>query len=69
MINGKVLRRDCLRGSSKLKLYDLSVDSRELNDIASKHPDIVTKMEKMMKEAHKTPAMDIFKIPVLENDK
>ena len=57
------------KGPSKLKLYDLSVDSRELNDVASEYPDIVTKMEKMMKEAHKTPTMDIFKIPVLENDK
>ena len=53
----------------KLKLYDLSIDSKELNDVASKYPDIVSKMEKMMKEAHTTPAMDIFKIPVLENDK
>ena len=56
-------------GSSKLKLYNLSVDSGELNDVASEHPDIVKNMEKMMKEAHKTPTMDIFKIPVLENDK
>ena len=65
----KGIKKGLFKGSSKLKLYDLSVDSRELNDIASKHPDIVTKMEKMMKEAHKTPTMDIFKIPVLENDK
>jgi arylsulfatase len=57
------------KGESRLKLYDLSVDSKELNDVASEHPDIVTKMENMMKEAHNTPSMDIFKIPVLENDK
>ena len=65
----KGIKKGLVKGSSKLKLYDLSVDSRELNDVASEHPDIVTKMEKMMKEAHKTPTMDIFKIPVLENDK
>ena len=65
----KGIKKGLFKGSSKLKLYDLSVDSRELNDVASEHPDIVTKMEKMMKEAHKTPTMDIFKIPVLENDK
>ena len=57
------------KGESKLKLYNLSVDSKELNDVASEHPDIVTKMENMMKEAHNTPSMDIFIIPVLENDK
>ena len=39
----------------------ISVDSRELNDVASEHPDIVTKMEKMMKEAHKTPTMIYLK--------
>ena len=50
-------------------LYNLSVDSKELNDVASEFPEIVAKMENMMKGAHKTPKMDIFKIPVLENDK
>jgi len=39
-----------------------------LKDIASEYPEIVSKMENMMKEAHKTPIMDIFKIPVLEKD-
>ena len=65
----KGIKKGLFKGESKLKLYDLSVDSKELNDVASKHPDIVTKMENMMKEAHNTPSMDIFKIPVLENDK
>ena len=65
----KGIKKGLFQGSSKLKLYNLSFDPRELNDVASEHPDIVTKMEKMMKEAHKTPTMDIFKIPVLENDK
>ena len=45
------------------------MDSKELNDVASQYPEIVEKMENLMEEAHKTPKMDIFKIPVLENDK
>jgi len=57
------------KGTSKLKLYNLSVDLKELNDVASEHPDIISKMENMMKDAHKTPTIDLFKIPVLENDK
>jgi arylsulfatase len=65
----KGIKKGLFKGESRLKLYDLSVDSKELNDVASEHPDIVTKMENMMKEAHNTPSMDIFKIPVLENDK
>ena len=58
-----------IKGQSKLKLYNLSLDSKELNDVASEFPEIVAKMENMMKDAHKTPKMDIFKIPALENDK
>ena len=65
----KGIKKGLIKGQSKLKLYNLSLDSKELNDVASEHPDIVTKMENMMKEAHNTPTMDIFKIPVLENDK
>jgi hypothetical protein len=30
------------------------------------YPEIVTKMENLMKEAHTTPKMDKFKIPVLD---
>ena len=66
-INGKITN---LEYKININSYEkIAAKSLELNDIASKHPDIVSKMEKMMKEAHKTPTMDIFKIPVLENDK
>ena len=65
----KGIKKDLFKGPSKLKLFNLSVDPKELKDIASEYPEIVSKMENMMKEAHKTPTMDIFKIPVLENDK
>ena len=65
----KGLKKNLFKGPSKLKLYNLSVDPKELNDLSSEHPEIVAKMEEMIKEAHKTPIMDIFKIPVLENDK
>ena len=68
LINGKN-QKGLIKGQSKLKLYNLSLDSKELNDVASEFPEIVTKMENMMKGAHKTPKMDIFKIPALENDK
>jgi arylsulfatase A-like enzyme len=37
------------------ELYDLSKDRGETTDIASKHPEIVKKMEEIMKEAH-TPS-------------
>ena len=65
----KGIKKGLIKGQSKLKLYNLSLDSKELNDVASEFPEIVAKMENMMKGAHKTPKMDIFKIPALENDK
>lgn len=41
-----------------IELYDLSTDIGETTDIAFQHPDIVSKMETLMKEAH-TPS-EIF---------
>jgi arylsulfatase A len=38
-----------------VELYDLSKDIGETTDIASQQPDIVKKMEEIMKEAH-TPS-------------
>ena len=35
-----------------VELYDLSADEAETTDLASQHPDIVKKMEAIMKEAH-----------------
>ncbi len=35
-----------------IHLYDLSADLLEQNNLAEEHPDIVTKMEAVMKEAH-----------------
>ena len=64
----KGIKKGLIKGQSKLKLYNLSHDLKELNDVASEFPEIVAKMENMMKGAHKTPKMDIFKIPALEND-
>jgi arylsulfatase A len=44
--------------ASPVELYDLSVDIGEKINVATTHPDIVTKLENMMKAAHKPS--DIF---------
>lgn len=36
-----------------IELYDLSADPGETNDVVSSHPEIVKKMEEIMKQAHK----------------
>ena len=67
--NWKGIKKNLFKGPSKLQLYNLDEDPKELNDVALKYPEIVSKMEDFMKEAHTTPKKDIFIIPVLENDK
>ncbi|MBT5716325.1 MAG: N-acetylgalactosamine-6-sulfatase, partial [Opitutae bacterium] len=37
---------------SPIELYDLSKDTGEENNIASRHPQIVKKVESAMKESH-----------------
>jgi arylsulfatase A-like enzyme len=56
MGNWKAVKRDInkeLQGNTEL--YNLSVDEGETNDISASHPDIVKRMEEIMKEAH-TPS-------------
>ena len=55
--NGRESARKCFaKGKNhdplKIELYDLSVDLSETKDLASKHPDIVEKIRKMMKDQH-----------------
>ena len=49
-----------------LQLYDLSKDPKELNDLASEYPKIVKKMINFMDQAHTTPAIKRFIMPVIE---
>jgi arylsulfatase A-like enzyme len=59
MGNWKAVKLDIDRNPVGItELYDLSTDIGETNDVASSHPDIVKRMEEIMKEAH-TPS-DIF---------
>jgi arylsulfatase len=62
----KGLKKDLLKGKSELKLFDLSIDPKELNDLSSKFPEIVFEMEDYLKEAHSTPDLENFIIPSLE---
>jgi len=48
----KGVRMNLHKGLSKLELYDLAKDAGEKTDVAAKHPDIVEKIERIMKEQH-----------------
>jgi len=59
MGNWKAVRRNVDKTpQGKTELYDLSNDIGETDDVASSHPEIVTRMEEIMKQAH-TPS-EIF---------
>ena len=62
----KGIKKNLFKGPSKLQLYNLNDDPKELNDLASNYPEIVEKMEISMKEAHTEAEIQNFKIPVLD---
>ena len=51
-IRQKMIRKGKNHDPLKIELYDLSVDESETNDLASKHPEIVDKLKKMMRDQH-----------------
>jgi arylsulfatase len=48
----KGVRRQLQKGTVATQLYNLSDDIGEKNDVAAKHPDILARIEKIMKEQH-----------------
>ena len=64
----KAVRLNILKGTLKTQLFDLSNDIQEQHDIASQHPDIVKRMETIMKKEHHTPEVAKFRMKALENN-
>ncbi len=61
----KAYRQHIFEGNMEVELYDLENDIQEQDDVANQFPEIVKKMEQIMKEAHTTAALDRFKIKQL----
>ncbi|MBS1607281.1 MAG: arylsulfatase [Bacteroidetes bacterium] len=66
--NWKGIRQNIQKGNLKIELFDLSNDIREQNDVSADHPDIVKKIEQIMKEEHQTPAVSTFLMKALEKN-
>ena len=62
----KGVKTNLLKSPSKLKLFNLLCDEKELNDVSSNNPEIVNELEKKLSEAHSTPYLKEFIIPSLE---
>jgi arylsulfatase A-like enzyme len=63
----KAVRLNILKGTLKTQLFDLSNDIQEQNDMASQYPNIVKRMEAIMKKEHHTPEVAKFRMKALES--
>jgi len=62
--NWKAVRQALGKGVVKTELYDLSKDESETTDLAAKNPEVLARLEKLMKEQH-TPSAD-FPLPAID---
>ena len=63
----KGIRKNLFKGLSKIQLYNLKDDPKELIDLAEIHPEVIEKMKRLMNESHSKPEIKEFIIPVLDN--
>lgn len=68
MGNWKGVKYNVFSGKSKVELYDLSVDPSESNNIADENPDVVTKIEELMKSARTHSDIFTFQSVTVKGD-
>ncbi|MEE9362106.1 MAG: arylsulfatase [Cellulophaga sp.] len=61
----KGIRNNIFKGNMTLELYNLKTDPTESNDVALHNPDIVAKIEAIMKQEHEPAEINRFKIKEL----
>ena len=61
----KAIRSGIKKNKLCLALYDLESDPRETTDVSAQYPDVVARVERIMREARVPPALDAFKLPAL----
>ena len=64
----KGIRFNMDKGNLKIKLFDLDNDIQEQQDVADQHPEIIKKIEEIMKKEHITANVDRFKMKVIDGD-
>lgn len=58
----KAIRKDIFKGNMQLELYNLELDMKEQNNIATDHPEVVMQIEQIMKQEHEPAEIEKFKI-------
>ncbi len=61
----KAIRKDILKGNMKVELYNLENDPNEENDISDSNPEIIERIEQIMKNQHTPSEIKRFKFPQL----
>ena len=64
----KAVRKDIFNGNMRIELYDLENDPSETTDVADSYPEIVAKVDSLMKAAHTPAELDRFKIKELGDE-
>ncbi len=60
MGNWKAIRKNIFGGNMEIELYDLENDIQEQNNLAAKYPELVSQMERIMRESHKPAEIEKF---------
>ncbi len=63
----KAVRQGLNKGVVKTELYNLATDESEKDDVSAKHPDVLARLEKLLKDQH-TPSAD-FPLPAIDPKK
>lgn len=64
--NWKALRLDMQKGNTEIQLFDLATDTKEQNNVAASHQDIVQKALGIMKNEHRKAALERFYIKAID---
>ena len=57
----KAIRKNIRKGNMKIQLFNLETDIREERDVAAQNPEIVQKIEKILKDAHTPSELKAFR--------
>jgi arylsulfatase len=67
MGNWKGIRKNIFKGNMKIELYDLDKDPQELYNVANKYPEVVHKIETIMRSEHTKAEIKKFRMKQLED--
>ncbi|MBN1481126.1 N-acetylgalactosamine-6-sulfatase [candidate division KSB1 bacterium] len=61
----KAIRRDILSGNTEIELFNLAEDIQEQTNVAAEHPEILQKMEEILRQEHEPSSIERFHMPAL----